>query len=144
MKRLLFACIVVYLPHLLEEHLTHMADDPLIVFGLAPIADWPARAAAYLVFQVMLALSLVMTLAFAAGGWAQKAVLASLGLALVAESHHLVRFAITHRYASGLYTAWPMPFVGAFVLFTVFARKEHPSCSTTSSSPWASEESSSV
>lgn len=143
MKRLLFAAICSYAPHLLEEHITRMADDPLIVFALSTLDHDSPRHAAYAVFQIMTMASLTMTLAFSLGGAPQKIVMAVLALSLLAESHHLIRFLISPHYNSGLFTAFPMPIVG-ILIFRNLLTKEKIQCSTTSSSPWASGESRSV
>ncbi|MGH7285023.1 MAG: HXXEE domain-containing protein [Polyangiaceae bacterium] len=145
MKRLLFASICVYVPHLAEEYFTRMYDDPIVAFALAPVESWSPRHAAYLVFQIMLVLSLAMTLAFAAGRPSQNLVMLVLAFSLVCESHHAVRWILSHHYNSGLVTSFPMPLYGLFIASNVFRKKkESPSCSTTSFSPWASDESSSA
>lgn len=117
MERWLLPILVVYAPHLLEEHLTGMWNDPLIARAFEPLAALPAREAAYAMFQAMLVLALVMTYAFSRGGLARRAVLASLGIALVCEAHHLVRAAMTLSYNSGLLTALPMPLLGGWLLW---------------------------
>jgi hypothetical protein len=122
MKRWLLLVLVVYAPHLLEEHLTGMWNDPLIARALEPVAALPAREAAYATFQAMLIVALVMTYAFSRGGLARRAVLGSLAVALVCEAHHLVRAAATLSYNSGLLTALPMPILGGFLLWKLVAR----------------------
>ncbi len=117
MQRWLLMVLVVYAPHLLEEHFTGMYNDPLIVRAFAPLAAMPPREAFYLVFQVMLGLALMMTYAFSRGEAGRRIVLAPLGMALLVESHHLVRAVVTHSYNSGLATALPLPVVGACVLW---------------------------
>ena len=144
MKRLLLASLLVYAPHLLEEHFTGIDDEPWMAFALGPFAGLSPSHAAYLVFQVMLALALAMTFAFSLGGKPQRAVMSALGISLVAESHHLVRLVISHHYNSGLVTSLPMPLVGALIFIALFQSKEQKPCSTTSSSPWESGESSSA
>jgi hypothetical protein len=122
MSRLLALCLGVYLPHLLEEALTRMYDDPIIVAAFGPLSQLPARQAAYLVFQVMLVLALAMlTLASLGGRW-RDMVLLGLALALLGESHHVVRWIASHQYNSGLVTALPMPVAGALILRGVFRR----------------------
>lgn len=116
MTRLLGVAIALYVPHLAEEALTHMHDDPLIVTALAPLAELSARHASYLVFQVMLALTLATTLMFSLGGRARLAVMTVLGLALLAEGHHVLRALATLHYDSGLVTSLPMPLFGAYLL----------------------------
>lgn len=137
MKRLLALATAVYVPHLVEEALTGMHDDPIIVHAFTVLAELSPRHASYLVFQIMLALVLVTTLAWAMGGPGRLAVIAALGVALVGEGHHILSALYTLHYNSGLITALPMPFVGAYLL------KGMLTCSRTSSSPWASVESSS-
>ncbi len=144
MNRLLFACICVYVPHLAEEYFTRMYDDPIVAFALAPFADWSVRHAAYAMFQVMLVLSLAMTLAFAAGRSSRNAVMLVLAFSLTCESHHVVRWLLSHHYNSGLVTSFPMPVLGLFIASTLFRKRRIPQCSTTSFSRWASDESSSV
>lgn len=117
MERWLVPIMIVYAPHLLEEHVTGMWNDPLIARAFEPLAALPAREATYAVFQTMLALALGMTYAFSRGGIARRAVLASLGVALVCEAHHLVRAAVTLSYNSGLLTALPMPLLGGWLLW---------------------------
>ena len=122
MNRLLLLCLLVYAPHLVEEHVTRMCDDPILVRALGGLASMPARQAAYLVFQVMLAVALGMTYLFSRGGRSRDAVMIALGVALLAESHHLARWLVTREYNPGLLTALPMPFAGAWVLRAVFSR----------------------
>jgi len=140
MKRLISLAICVYAPHLLEEYFTEMWRDPLLAPVLDGLTQWTPQHAAYFVFQVMLALLLTTTLLFGLGGKPQKAVLLVLGVSLLAESHHAIRFVVSHSYNSGLVSSLPMPIVGASIVLAIF-RKEKPSCSTTSFSRWASGES---
>jgi len=144
MKRLFLAVICVYAPHLLEEYFTQMWTDPMIAFALTPLANWSPQHAAYFVFQIMLALLLVTTLLFSLGKNSRNAVMLVFAVALLAESHHAVRFLISHHYNSGLVTSLPMPIVGALVAFAIFRPQEKRSCSTTSFSRWVSDESPSV
>ena len=55
MNRALAVASAFYLPHLLEEALTGMHDDALIVAAFAPLANLEPRHAAYLVFQLTFA-----------------------------------------------------------------------------------------
>jgi hypothetical protein len=116
---LLGLATIVYLPHLAEEALTKMHDDPLIVSALAPLSQLSPRHAAYLVFQTMLALTLMTTFAFGKGGKWRLVVMAVIAVSLLAEGHHLVRAAMTLRYNSGLVTSLPMPALGAYLLYRV-------------------------
>jgi hypothetical protein len=131
MKRLLGLALALYLPHLLDEALTGMHDDPLIVAAYARLAHLGARHAAYLVFQVTLALGLGATFLFARGGRARLTVMGVLGLALLAEAHHAVRALSTLSYDSGLCTSLPLPFLGALVVHRVIAARRIIACSTT-------------
>ena len=115
MSRWLLLVLAAYAPHLVEEALTGMSDDPLIVAAYAPFAGLSARHAAYLVFQLMLALSLGVALLTSLGGRAHVVLLAGLALALLAESHHVLRALVTHTYNSGLVTSLWMPIVGALL-----------------------------
>jgi hypothetical protein len=117
MQRRLLLALVVYAPHLLEEHLTGMWNDPLIVRAFAPLAALPARQAAYLLFQIMLGMSLLMTYAFSCGRAGRRIVLGAIAVALLCESHHVIRAVATHSYNSGLVSAWPMPALGAWILW---------------------------
>jgi hypothetical protein len=113
---LLGLATAAYVPHLVEEALTGMHDDPLVVAALAGLAQLSTRHASYLVFQGMFVVVLASTLAFALGGRARLGVMSLLGVALVAEGHHVVRAGLTLRYDSGLLTSLPMPLLGAHVL----------------------------
>jgi hypothetical protein len=141
MKRLLFVVICVYAPHLLEEYFTQIWHDPFLAPALDTVANWSPQHAAYFVFQIMLVLLLVATLLFSLGKNSRHAVMLIFAVALLAESHHAIRFLISHHYNSGVVTSLPMPFVGAFVILQIFSRKENRSCSTTSFSQWESDES---
>ena len=101
------------------------------------------RHASYATFQIMMMVSLTMTLLFSLGGNFQKVVMTVLAFSLLAESHHAIRFLISHHTNSGLVTSFAMPVVG-ILIFRKLITKEKIACSTTSSSPWASGESSSV
>jgi hypothetical protein len=139
MKRRLLAALVVYAPHLVEEQLTRIDDEPWMARALRPFAASSPTHAAYSVFQVMLVVGLAMTLAFSLGGPARRLVMLILGLSLVGESHHAIRFFASHHYNSGLVTSLPMPLVGALILVALVQSKERKACSTTSSSPWESD-----
>jgi hypothetical protein len=115
-RRDLALCFALYVPHLAEEALTRMHDDPIVVTAFEPLSGLSSRHAAYLVFQVMLVLAIGMTLVFSLGGRARLAVMVGLGLAFVAESHHALRAARGLAYNPGLFTSLPMPIVGAYVL----------------------------
>jgi hypothetical protein len=132
MIRLLGLSILVYAPHLLEEHLTRMCDDPIIVAGFRPLEDLPARRASYAVFQVMLLLGLVLAYLFALGGKARTLVMAVIALALLGESHHLVRAIWDGSYNSGLVTVLPMPIVGVLIVDALLTAAP---CASRSSSP---------
>jgi Protein of unknown function with HXXEE motif len=118
--RWLGLAFVAYLPHLVEEHFTKMYDDPILVSLFLPLASLPARQSAYLVFQAMLTVALAMTYLFSLGGRAQEAVMVGLAVGLVAESHHVVRWMLSHSYNSGLLTSFPMPVLGLLILRVVF------------------------
>lgn len=126
MIRWLGLTFVVYLPHLVEEHFTKMYDDPILVSLFLPFASQSARQSAYLVFQAMLAVALAMTFLFSLGGRAREAVMVGLALALVAESHHVARWVVSHSYNSGLVTSFPMPVLGLLVLRAVFRDARAP------------------
>jgi hypothetical protein len=113
--RWLLLVLAVYAPHLVEEALTGMHDDPIIVAAFTPFASLSARHAAYLVFQLMLALSLGVALLTSLGGPSHVVLRAGLAVALVAESHHILRALVAHTYNSGLITSLPMPVVGALL-----------------------------
>jgi hypothetical protein len=119
-RRWLGLCLLVYAPHLVEEALTRMYDDTLIVSAFEPLAELSPRHATYLVFQIMLAAALAMTFLFSLGGRARLSVMAVLGFALLCESHHAVRALGTLHYDSGLITSLPMPIVGALLLRKIF------------------------
>jgi hypothetical protein len=120
--RLVGIATLVYLPHLTEEALTGMANDPIIVFvsrwlaQISVLARLGEREAAYLAFQVTFAVALVAAWLFARGGRSQVFVLVALGLALVAEAHHPIRALALQRIGPGLTTSLPMPFAGIFVI----------------------------
>lgn len=116
MKRLPLLALAVYVPHLLEEHLAGMADDPLIVAAFRPFESLPGRTAGYAIFQLTLVLGIAMTALAALGNRARALVVGGLGLALLAESHHLVRALAALEWNPGLATSAPMPVVGFFLL----------------------------
>jgi hypothetical protein len=115
MNRWLGIAVAVYLPHLLEEALMGMHDDPLIVAAFAPLSQLSARHATYLCFQIMLAVLLAVAYLVGRGGFGRTLVLSGIALALLGESHHLVRALWTLHYNPGLFTAAPMPVVGALL-----------------------------
>jgi hypothetical protein len=119
MNRLLQLTLGLYAPHLVEEYLTRMYDDPIIVAAFSPLSQLAPRQATYLVFQVMLALMLGMTILFNLGGRWRSAVMVGLAVALLSESHHLIRWLVTREYNSGLLTSLPMPVLGAVILRSV-------------------------
>lgn len=121
MTRWLLLVLAVYAPHLLEEALTGMSDDPIIVAAYAPLASLSARHAAYIVFQLMLVLSLVMTLLASLGHRAHWVLQGGLAVALLGESHHILRALVAHTYNSGLVTALPMLIVGVLLARRVLA-----------------------
>jgi uncharacterized protein with HXXEE motif len=120
MNRLMQLCFGLYVPHLLEEAFTKMYDDPLIVFALRPLSGFSPGHAAYLVFQLMMAASLAMTYLYGLGGRFRDAVMVVLSVALLCESHHVLRSLASHQYNPGLLTSLPMPVLGAFIMRAVF------------------------
>jgi hypothetical protein len=138
MRRLLGIAIAFYIPHLLDEALTRMHDDRLIVAAYAMLAPLGARPAAYLAFQLTFALGLAMTWLFARGGVARRIVMAALAVALLAESHHIVRALFTFTFNSGLVTSLPLPWIGLLIVRHLASSRKKLTCSTTFSSPWVS------
>ncbi len=142
MKRLFLSVICVYAPHLVEEYFTHIWDDPMLAPALGIVAGWSPQHALYCAFQITFALCCIATLAFSVAGRPRSVVMGVFAVALLAESHHAIRFLISHHYNSGLVTSLPMPFVGAFIAIVIFkSQKEKRACSTKSFSRWASDES---
>ncbi len=124
----LFAlALAVYLPHIAEEALTGMHDDPGIVLALSPLAGLSPRHAVYLTFQVMMLVTLVTALLVSRGGKPRLLVLAVLGVSLLGEAHHLVHALFTLQYNSGLVTSLPMPVVGVILLRRVLREWATPS-----------------
>jgi hypothetical protein len=123
MNRLLLLTLGVYAPHLIEEHLARMCDDPIIVAAFSVLSPMAPRQATYFVFQVMLVVALGMTSLFSLGGRWQQAVMVALAFSLLAESHHLLRWLATREYNPGLLTSLPMPVVGALILRAVFGER---------------------
>ena len=117
--RLLALAIALYLPHLTEEALTGMHDDPIVAAALAPLTELSPRHAAYLVFQAMIVVTLATALAFGKGGRWRLLVMFVVGTSLLAEVHHLIRVTFTLHYNPGLLTALPMPVLGAYVLYHI-------------------------
>lgn len=75
-------------------------------------------------FQLMLLITLVSTLLFSSGRRGQLLVMSVLGVALVAESHHLIRACLTLQYNPGLLTSAPMPLFGIRILRTLISQPE--------------------
>ncbi len=115
-------CLAVYLPHLAEEAVTGMADDPVVAAAFAPLAGLPARRGAYLVFQGTLALALVLAWLVAREGTGRTLAMSALAVALVAESHHLGRALWSRAYVPGLWTSLPMPGVGVLLARALWRR----------------------
>lgn len=119
--RWLGLALLVYAPHLLEEHLEGMHDDPMIVWAFdALMGDLSARAASYATFQAMMLAGLTTTWLFARGGPTQRAVLMGIALGLLAEAHHAVRALASFELNAGLLTSLPMPILGAVMLRAVW------------------------
>jgi hypothetical protein len=117
--RLLALAIVLYVPHLTEEAMTGMHDDPIVAAALAPLTALSPRHAAYLVFQTMMVVTLATALAFGKGGHWRVLVMFVIGTSLLAEAHHLIRAAFTLHYNPGLLTAFPMPVLGAYIVHRI-------------------------
>ena len=120
------AVLVLYLPHLADEALTGMCDDPVIVTALGPLGRLSPRHATYLVFQLTFALALVVGFVTTLGERARLLVVGGIGLALVCEGHHVARALVSLHTNSGLLTSLPMPILGVLVLRNV-ARDWPPS-----------------
>ena len=73
-------------------------------------------------------LALAMTVLFSLGGRGRDAVMITIAVALLSESHHVLRWLLSHEYNSGLLTSLPMPLLGAYILRSVF----HATTRTTS------------
>ena len=67
----------------------------------------------------MLVTTLTTTYLYGLGGGARRAVMTVIGLGLLGEAHHLLRAAMTLHANSGVWTAAPMPIVGAWILFSI-------------------------
>jgi hypothetical protein len=130
MNRMMKFCLALYAPHLLEEALTRMVDDPIIVLAFGAFAHLSSRQAAYLVFQIMLVVSLAMTYLFSLGGRWRSAVMILLAVALLGESHHILRWLVSHQYNSGLVSSLPMPVLGALILRAIFRDAPAPTPAT--------------
>lgn len=128
---------------MVEEYVTRIWDDPFLAPALHVFSSWSTSHAVYFTFQIIFALLCTTGLAASYAGTPRKLVMAAFGVALLAESHHAIRFSISHQYNSGLVTSFAMPVVGVLIFKKIF-QKEKIECSTTSSSPWASGESSSA
>jgi hypothetical protein len=118
--------LALYVPHVAEEALTGMHDDPVVAAAYAPLAALSPRHAATLVFQAMVIVTLATALAFAAGGWARTVVVTVLAASLLSEAHHLVRAFVSLHYVSGLFTSLPMPFAGLHLLRSVARARRSP------------------
>jgi hypothetical protein len=123
------AVVALYLPHLAEEALTGMYDDPVIVRALSPLASLSARHSTYLVFQVTFALALAIGFVATLGERARLLVLGGMGVALLCEGHHVVRACVSLQTNPGLLTSLPMPILGALLLHRV-TRDWHASSHT--------------
>lgn len=130
MKRSLAVALALLAPHLLEEALLGMHDDPVIVAAYAPIAHLGARHAAYLVFQTTLAVGLLATLLIALGGAAGRLAMGVLSVALLAEAHHAVRALWTWSPNVGLATSLPLPVFGALIASRVVRGARSRACFT--------------
>jgi hypothetical protein len=120
--RALTLAIAVYALHLTDEHFTGMWRDPLLSAVLEHFDAWSPRRAAYFAFQLAFGLGLFMTWLASGGKSAQRILRIGLGVALIAESHHLVRTAVDGAPNSGWITSLPMPFIGAW-LFALAVRR---------------------
>ena len=116
MSRGLGWALALYLPHLAEEYARGMYDDPIVALAYRPLTALPPRQGAYLLFQLMLVLALGMAFLVAQGGRGRAAVEALLAVALLAETHHLLRALFTGHANPGLWTAAPMPVLGVVTL----------------------------
>ena len=123
---LLAIAFALYVPHIADEALTGMYDDPMMVRALAPFAELSPRHAAYLTFQLMMLLAFAMTLAFARPGKPRLAVLGLVAATLVGEAHHVIRAVATLQTNSGLFTSLPMPLFGVYLLTRVRAALRDP------------------
>jgi hypothetical protein len=105
-----------------------MYDDPVIELAFRPLSHLAARQATYLVFQIMLMVSLGMTYLFSLGGRWRGAVMTVLAVSMLCELHHIVRWLFTFHYNPGLVTSVPMPFAGAVIIHGLVQQRA-PSCS---------------
>ena len=124
------AVVALYLPHLAEEALTGMYDDPVIVRALSPLASLSARHSTYLVFQLTFALSLAVGFLATLGDRARLLVLGGMAVALLCEGHHLVRACLSLETNPGLLTSLPMPILGILLLRRVVRDWQAPSHET--------------
>lgn len=124
-RRALLLALAVYVPHLLQEHVEGMWRDPVVAPALAPLAGMSGSQAGYVVFQIMFAGLLALPAVWMIGPRARALLLGALGLALVAESHHVVRAIASGATNAGLWTSLPMPLVGALVVWR--AARQPPS-----------------
>jgi hypothetical protein len=119
-----------YVLHLVEESLTGMSNDPLIVAAYALLAHLGGRHAAYLVFQITWALGLVMTLVYASGWRGRRLVIGVFALGLLAEAHHAMRALVQPPASPGLLTSLPLPILGALIARNLYITRRKSNASS--------------
>ncbi len=110
LQNLVLIAVVVLIIHGIEEYVTGFyVVDKVFLFLIAPLVNMSVPQAAFLVFQVMLWILLVVSMLLLRGqAWIFR-LLAVLGVILVLEAEHLLIALAIWSYYPGSFTALAFP-----------------------------------
>ena len=107
--------IPLFIAHGIEEYMTGFVhEDASFAFVFRRILELPTAESAFLVFQIMVWLLLIVSALLISGAKWQRRLLAIPGVLYVLETHHLFETIIRQSYYPGSVTAIAFPVLGFF------------------------------
>ncbi|MBI5794612.1 hypothetical protein HZA87_06075 [Candidatus Uhrbacteria bacterium] len=110
-----FISIPIFIAHGIEEYLTGFAEiDSIFAFVFQAVLKMSVANGAFVVFQIMFWLLLVMSAFLLLGEHWQRRLLIIPGILYIFEIHHLIEAVLRWEYYPGLFTAFAFPLLAFF------------------------------
>lgn len=114
LQNLFLLGVLLFIAHGLEEILTGFYNDSQVAFIFGGLAKLPDMEALFLLFQIMLWFTLIISYLFLLGPKWQLRLMFIPGLFMVYEFYHLYQAMAVGAYYPGLVTALGFPLLGFF------------------------------
>lgn len=115
MLKLIGLSIPLFISHGTEEYLTGFYHtDPFSLFVFSYFKDLPSLQATFFLFQIMIALLLIISFLLLLGDKWRLRLLFVFGSVFIFELHHLIKAILVSGYYPGLYTAFGIYILGFF------------------------------